>query len=138
MSMILKFRDLDIITIENIENKIIYKPKSHFNQVKISISEFYIYSWLIDQNKSRYSQNEFLGQIQKELDNSYLIKKSKTKNIIAIIILLLIGITSIFQILGYISYNDYHNIIIIGILFVLVYSIYNKLFYKLDGDYTKT
>lgn len=135
MAMILKFKDLDIISVEKVENKIVCKPKEHSNELKISTSELYIYNWLTAQDKSGYSQKGFLEQVQNELDDSPLIKKS-IKGIM--IMFLLIGMIPIGQMLGYISYDDYLSIFMIILLVFSVYSICISMFFKLRGDYTKS
>lgn len=134
MAMILKFKDLDIISIEKVENKIVCKPKEHSNELKISTSELYIYNWLIAQDKSGYSQKGFIEQVQKELDDSPLIKES-TKGIM--IIFLLISMIPICQILGYISYDNYLSIFMIISFVFYVYIIRVSMFSKLRGDYAK-
>lgn len=134
MAMILKFKDLDIISVEKVENKIVCKPKEHSNELKISISELYIYNWLIAQDKSRYSQKEFLEQVQKELDDSPLIKRTK-KNLM--IMFLIISMIPISERLGYISYDDYLHILIIFMLVFFCNCLYFGMFFKLKGDYTK-
>lgn len=134
MAMILKFKDLDIISVEKVENKIVCKPKGNFNELKISNSELYIYNWLIAQDKSGYSQKGFLEQVQNELDESPLIKKSIK---VLLIMFLLIAMFPIGQMSGYISYDDYLSIFMIFFLAVTVYSICINMFFKLKGDYTK-
>lgn len=101
---------------------------------QISSSEKYIYDWLIDDNKSKYSYKIFIHILRTEINDLGLATNLK------IIILLLLGLLlvvliPILQMAGVISYEYYSYLLVFG-FFISIFIIFKSIIKeRLNLDY---
>lgn len=137
-AMILKLQKLNLIIEKKENGKVSYIGQRNSNSDNLSISELYLYEWIINSDKTNYSFKQFIEILSKELKESDLISQEE-KFIKPKVILVAIGlmIIPILNMLGYLSYEVYNTFIMILGAFAILFALISKFQPESLPEYSK-
>lgn len=138
MAMILKLKQLNLITEKSENNKTIYVPVKENPPDITSPSERYLYHWIIDHEKSNYSFKKFYEILESELVECGLINKELPAYIFEYIVIFITSL--IFVIcyhLGFVAESLYMMFLTILFITLILGTIIKLFFPKKISEYSK-